>query len=458
LNVLLFLCSYSQENCPFESVYEDMIAFPAFVSNMEEYEEGFVDFMFDPNYGGNYDLPVVVHVLHQTGYPILSDEQIIRSLELVNEQYLASGINITFYLAGIDEEGGCTDGINRFNIGSLELDTSDPSWKDQYEWNRYKYINVFVSHMFDTASSVGWGTPPFLIEDGDPGDGVVIRSAELGDIELANNNTYPSALAHELGHYLGLYHVDHKTAIAMGGTACFDCVGFHDPDNPGDQTQPNSALGWRRGDRINDTDPVRFGFGYGDCDNPRVDQCFDFVLPVCGEAENFVYPVENYMSSQSNECHIGFVEEQGLRMYYSLEQYRTNLWQQNLSASCLWESDDQYITGVSTWPSGNHVVNRNLIIKSGSSLTIEPNTTLSFCKDKGITVQPGATLDLQGTLTSCEGQWKGIEVWGTDNANISFPTSGNGKLITQIGSVIENASTGIFLGGPIIGGNYTNTG
>lgn len=80
LNVLLFLCSYSQGNCPFESVYEDTIASPAFVSNMEEYEEGFVDFMFDPNYGGNYDLPVVVHVLHQTGNSILSDEQIIRSL------------------------------------------------------------------------------------------------------------------------------------------------------------------------------------------------------------------------------------------------------------------------------------------------------------------------------------------------------------------------------------------
>ncbi|MCY7330069.1 MAG: hypothetical protein LH618_16065, partial [Saprospiraceae bacterium] len=68
-------------------------------------------------------IPVVVHVIHNGGTANFSRAQIERQIQILNEDYgklpgsLGDGagvdIRVRFYLAKIDPQGRCTDGIVR---------------------------------------------------------------------------------------------------------------------------------------------------------------------------------------------------------------------------------------------------------------------------------------------------------------------------------------------------------
>ena len=439
------ILGYSQA-CVFDLGYTDKQNSPLVMANEIQYELDYVDFMYNPQVS-SHQIPVVVHVLEQDGETPISDNQIIAGLELANSEFASSSVNISFYLVGITEDEECTTGINRYDIGSLKLDMNKDEWKEPYEWDRNSYMNLYISYEFTSSGAVGWGTPPWFIPQGDFGDGVVLKAEDFGEIELASQSDEEGAIAHEFGHYLGLWHVfQQKPGITGGGGACSDCLGFHEEGNPGDPALPSSARGWKRGDRINETDPVYYQYLSGTCLEPTIDQCAS--LCDSSNEQGFTYPVDNYMNYFPVDCRSEFVNEQALRMYYSLLFHRVDLWQNDLPASCLWESPDENITGNTIWSKDYYSVNHNVIVKSGAQLTIETNTTVRFCEDVGFYVEPGAIVELKGKITSCDGQWRGINILGPDNAQISYSNPGSGKLITRLGSEIENAQIGVQLSRP----------
>lgn len=110
-----------------------------------------------------------------------------------------------------------------------------------------------------------------------------------------------------------------------------------------------------------------------------------------------------------------------------------------------------------TW-SGVRYLSNDLTIAPGATLTL--TGTLNMSKDTVISVQRGATLNVDGgTITNCCGEvWHGIEVWGTAAAPQNL-AGAQGKLILKNGSRIENAEEAIITGRNMNGSmDYSYTG
>ena len=109
--------------------------------------------------GQQYIIPVVVHVIHDYGIENISDEQIARAMETVNEDWngenndiaevidefsdLIADFGVEFRLATIDPDGNCTYGITRtaspLTEGNDEAARSLISWPDENYVNIYEY-------------------------------------------------------------------------------------------------------------------------------------------------------------------------------------------------------------------------------------------------------------------------------------------------------------------------------
>ena len=96
-------------------------------------------------------------------------------------------------------------------------------------------------------------------------------------------------------------------------------------------------------------------------------------------------------------------------------------------------------------------------IESGQTLNIASGSYLEFHMDAKIIVEPGATLNINGsTLTNyagCPLRWKGIEVWGNySESQLVDPANGiqyQGKLIMDE-TVIEHAKIAVNLTNPVL--------
>jgi hypothetical protein len=115
----------------------------------------------------------------------------------------------------------------------------------------------------------------------------------------------------------------------------------------------------------------------------------------------------------------------------------------------VYESDlpalpSEVISASATW-SGIRYLSNDLTIAPGATLTL--TGTLNMRKAKRIIVQRGATLNVNGgTITNaCGDMWFGIEVWGTASAPQNA-AGAQGKVIVQNGARIENAVEAITTG------------
>lgn len=182
-------------------------------------------------------LPVVIHVIHN-GEEIgsgtnLSDEQIARQIEILNEDFRRKegtrGFNdhpdggdsmIEFILAKQTPEGLPTNGINRIDTTKLEERIAGHSFSDYAKvvyWNSNQYINIWTSPMPESFECLfaGMATGPdtelpgteFLSLPG-PGDaeGIIINWKSFGESDTQCHTKYGRTLTHEMGHYLGLLH------------------------------------------------------------------------------------------------------------------------------------------------------------------------------------------------------------------------------------------------------------
>lgn len=177
-------------------------------------------------------IPVVVHVLYGNTTQNISLTQIQSQINVLNKDFSATNTDISnvpsvfqsaiancdieFCLAQVDPNNQPTNGINRVNVGTTSLTTSqiDGTWKPQTQWDPTKYFNIWVANIsggilgyaqFPSSSGLG-GMP----SNGGAAntDGVVILYNAFGTTGAVSSPYNKGRTAtHEIGHWLGLRHI-----------------------------------------------------------------------------------------------------------------------------------------------------------------------------------------------------------------------------------------------------------
>ncbi|MCF8366301.1 MAG: hypothetical protein K9H16_11000, partial [Bacteroidales bacterium] len=148
------------------------------------------------------------------------------------------------------------------------------------------------------------------------------------------------------------------------------------------------------------------------------------------------------------------VRSTGLEMSYPSNSLRVALFGRGIwemPFPCPYDSVPLSINSDTTWNSPI-TMDRNLIINSGKTLTINSQGIIHLPTDAKIIVKPGGKLVLNGgTLSNgCNGLWQGIEVWGNPEAT-QIPAN-QGWLSISNGGTIENAEVAVRVGSE----DYTN--
>jgi gliding motility-associated-like protein len=260
-------------------------------------------------------LPVVVHIVNQNP-ALVSDALILAAIKELNDAYGKTGkysasagadTKIRFCLAKKDPDGGVTTGITRTTSyfgHSLNPVIEDKRLKRLIQWDPARYINIwYVSDIeletvakFDCGkwarlNGGGYATmPPALPAT----DGIVVSS-------------FGSLLAHEMGHYLGLYHT-------------FEGLNCKNDDCTVD------------GDKVCDTPPdASLGNSFS-CNQPD-NSCYTDTLS--GFTKDMPDQITNFMDYGNESCHNEFTPGQAQRMIAVIHTQRAGLLQDECSAPCI---------------------------------------------------------------------------------------------------------------------------
>jgi len=273
-----------------------------------------------------------------------------------------------------------------------------------------------------------------------------------------------AVMSHEMAHCLGLWHTHHGTIIEGGN----DCDGNPIPQPPQCCELVNGSNSLTCGDFVSDTDADPRGWAtWGpppSCDNLL---WFGIIFsPDCttinanGEHQDanlqvYTPPTDNTMSyNPLLNCLNGFTPGQGERM-------RQVIAISPILQACLVQPDmvDVIIASNTTWTmantpnNGDFLIEGNLTILGGATLTINSGVRVRFGENSKVVIRPNARVRLSGTLTSmgCSQTWKGVEVRGSLPNQSQYTVNGmraQGWLEGLTGSVIENAETAVQLYGP----------
>jgi hypothetical protein len=282
-----------------------------------------------------YDIPVVVHVIHNYGPEYLTDNKVY---ELVNEfNKFFAGENdqslvvkrfvpyigkakIRFHLATKDPFGNDTKGItHRFTY--LTYGGDEQAKFDQ--WPPHSYLNLWFENTIGSKAStpgarvVAYTIFPTSAEAFPFNDGIVGNYQDIDDykthLPIATGGSYD----HEVGHYFGLYHT------------------FGNTNSPGpsrDDPATNFSGHCANDDGVDDTPPTDGCLG-----------CCDLGDTVCSFNYFKIYPDMNGKDSLVNypdtaneqnimnyaECKLMFTKGQVQRMRGTLNSDvagRNNLW------------------------------------------------------------------------------------------------------------------------------------
>ena len=371
LSILLFLpqALLSQHNCGFDKVLQESLSLDSTFQKNHTLLSKKVRQYLQANEKSEevYTIPVVVHVVYanENAAHNISDEQVISGIQRLNDIFSntdqtsidvkirfelasrtpgceatngivrvdASGIN-DYSTEGIDIESSDTDGLGASRIGVFNLS----------RWNTEEYLNIWVVNEI-SGNNAGSGIQAFATfpQTHFSYDGVVVLYNAFG-YDYDNCNCYElksytdenKIIAHEIGHYLGLYHTFQGDA---GGYSC-----------PSTDTS--------EGDEVADT--------------PAHIRTFS-----CSHGANTCYPepdpfyqmeeiVHNYMGYATESCQFEFTQGQVDRMRTILTNYRPKLLTSNallpteeneMATSCSPQTDEgingEYGMGIISISIGN---------------------------------------------------------------------------------------------------------
>ncbi|MGC4034937.1 MAG: gliding motility-associated C-terminal domain-containing protein [Chitinophagaceae bacterium] len=235
---------------------------------------------------------------------------------------------IQFCLAKKDPDGGNTTGITRTKsfFEDFDVDIEDGRMKNLVQWDPTRYVNIwyvtglkselmpmFSCGVWSRMHEGGYATMP---PGGGETDGIVVTG-------------FGTLLAHEMGHYLGLYHTFEGLNCANN-----DC-----------STQ---------GDRVCDTPPDRAIGNSVACDQPD-NSCNSDTLS--GFATDVPDMISNFMDYGNDACHKSFTEGQAARMRAAIATQRSSLLLQNQCDQPCAENIIAAFTRDNAYPLPNDVIN-----------------------------------------------------------------------------------------------------
>lgn len=250
-----------------------------------------------------YEIPVVFHVVHENGAENITEGDILRSLDFLNQSFANQGYydqgvgvdtEIQFCLARRTPDNQPTNGINRIvsPLTNVEATAEDRDLKDLSRWNPREYVNIWVVREI-CGLGLGCGVAGYAYYPSAHGggvDGIVVEARWL-----TTNEARATVLTHEMGHYLGLRHT------FDGGCTNDDCT--------------------LDGDRVCDTPP----------DNSKAavpcsgtaNSCTTDTNSGFGTDQNDMF--NNYMDYGNWSCYNTLTAGQRDRMYFFLEGRRRSL-------------------------------------------------------------------------------------------------------------------------------------
>ncbi len=370
--------------------------------------------------GSTYTIPVVVHVVHNPGDAIgqgsnMTDQDIIAGVQLLNDNFAnlngqGVDIGIDFCLATTDPSGNPSTGITRYSSSAYNnicIDTENEAMKTAVFWDKYAYMNVWiVDEIFYVNDGDGncndqaAGYAHFAEEHGSTIDGVVM------DDDFFDTSVF----AHEVGHYLNLYHT------FEGG-----CLNEHCMED---------------GDRVCDTPPDAFTFEpctwiFNSCTtdvNPS-----DPYNPFTTDQNDMN---DNYMDYRAPECLTRFTEGQKVRMVDALTNERASLLQNSCTVL-----PDIYTTNESVQdvtPNIGQTIQLYCIqrISEPSVSMYNPYPDVKFYVSNNTTLSAddlylGSSASSIGTSDLADPEYRNYTVncnWGTGIKYILFVADGNNEV------------------------------
>ncbi len=228
-------------------------------------------------YGGTtYFVPIQLHIIRDnSGLGGISEADALAAVDRLNEYYIDASIHF-YQCGGID----FIDNSTYFDYNKNQMAALDAAY------SQTNVANIFIANTATSGSSSICGHAQF------PGGlDFIMQSASC-----MNNG---STLAHEMGHYLGLYHT-HTSSFGSEAVNGSDCATEGDLicDTPAD---PNLS---------------------GDVDN---DGCIYEGTSTDENGDTYIPAVDNLLSYTSKVCRIKFTEEQMTKLLWTLQNERAYL-------------------------------------------------------------------------------------------------------------------------------------